>query len=323
MTQATVALIFAAVLFATAAEAQYDSSVAMDALYYCKAAYCDASAIADWSCAACSDHPSFTNVNVYHNTSIDSQGFSGYDANSNTIIVAFRGSSNIPNWFNNLDFIKTPYPVAACGCEVHQGFWQEYLSMSASVLQDVAALVQSYPSAGIVVTGHSLGAAVSIFAALDIANQISPSGVTVYNFGQPRVGDPAFAGYAASVLPLHKQFRVTHSRDPVPHLPLEIMGFLHTPHELWYDNDGSASWSDCNDSPTAEDPNCSDSVIPDTIDDHLLYLGVCTECSCSENARSGQKWKSQLGRMVGDAQRGLMQKAKGFMGGNAKARRSV
>lgn len=278
-------------LLAFAALAQYDPTKAMSSLYYCKTAYCQASDISSWGCgASCNFHAGFQVQGVYNNGTFDAQGFTGYSADGN-IVVAFRGSSNIENWFADLDFKKMPYPDASCsGCEVHTGFFQVYLEMAASMLSDVQALVNKYPGAPVLVTGHSLGAAVSLHAAVDITNKINGiSSLELYNFGLPRVGNPAFAAWAASILPAGKQYRVTHSRDPVPHVPPMDFGFLHAWHELWYDNNGDSSYSDCADSATAEDPNCSDSVIPIDIENHLLYLGICTECTCdSFNAKQYQ-----------------------------------
>ena len=45
----------------------------------------------------------------------------------------------------------------------------------------------------------------------------------VYTFGEPRVGNKAFHAYYNSGE--HLSWRVTHHRDPVPHLPTEDMGF--------------------------------------------------------------------------------------------------
>ena len=268
-------------LVAAAATAQsYNPNLAMSALYFCKAAYCDASAISSWSCGACSYHPGMQSVSVFTNSSIESQGFTGYDSNMNAVIVAFRGSSNIPNWISDLNFFKTSYPYCS-GCEVHRGFFHEWQSLMGPMMPTIRGLVSQY-NAPVLVTGHSLGAAVTILAAMDIIRSITSS-VTVYNFGEPRVGTPVFTQWATSQLAGGRQFRVTHERDPVPHVPPMDFGFLHAPHELWYDNDGSTTWKDCQDSASAEDPSCSDSIIPYGIDNHLLYLGVCTECpyTCS------------------------------------------
>jgi hypothetical protein len=273
-------LVFTLLLVALA-RAQYDPSVAMSSLFYCKTSYCNAQDIQSWDCGStCNYHSGFRVQGVYRNSSVDSQGYTGLSANG-TIVVAFRGSYNIKNWFADLDFVKCDYP-ACSGCEVHAGFYDVYLSMSSEMLSDVQTLVSANPGAPILVTGHSLGAAVSMHAAVDIMQKISGvSSLQLYNFGEPRVGNPAFAAWAASVLPAGKQYRVTHEADPVPHVPPEVFGFLHAPHELWYNNDGSTSWKDCQDSATSEDDSCSDSVpIPIDIDDHLLYLGLCTECSC-------------------------------------------
>ena len=47
----------------------------------------------------------------------------------------------------------------------------------------------------------------------------------------PRVGNQAFA-LATSL----RQWRVTHNRDIVPHLPEQFLGFHHTPTEVFYRN---------------------------------------------------------------------------------------
>ena len=52
---------------------------------------------------------------------------------------------------------------------------------------------------------------------------------TYYTFGQPRVGNVAYADYFKSILP---EYRVVHYADIVPHLPLEAMGFHHVPTEV-------------------------------------------------------------------------------------------
>jgi hypothetical protein len=266
-------------------DASYDPSRAMSSLYFCKASYCDHNVIASWSCGeSCGYHAGFVVQGVYTNGSFDAQGFSGYSPADDAIIVAFRGSSNIPNWIADFDFKKMPYPDPSCpgGCEVHTGFFQVYLELAAPLLQDVQTLVRNHPASRMIVTGHSLGAAVSLHAGVDIQRKISGvQNLEVYNFGEPRVGNPAFAAWVTTVLPDGVQHRVTHEADPVPHLPPMDFGFLHSPHELWYNNNGDTSYANCADSATAESHACSDSTLPIDVSDHLLYLGVCTECTCS------------------------------------------
>jgi predicted lipase len=58
---------------------------------------------------------------------------------------------------------------------------------------------------------------------LDLAIQHPKIPVTHYTFGQPRVGNAAFAQfYNSSSVTAH--YRTVHNHDIVPHLPLEAMG---------------------------------------------------------------------------------------------------
>ena len=51
-----------------------------------------------------------------------------------------------------------------------------------------------------------------------------------YTYGQPRVGNLALADYMTNQGNL---WRVTHSNDIVPRLPLEAMGYAHASPEYW------------------------------------------------------------------------------------------
>ena len=87
----------------------------------------------------------------------------------NSVIVSFRGSSNIQNWLLNLGTTKTSYS-ACTGCAVHSGFLSAYNSVSAAVKTHVNGLLAKYRNARLMVTGHSLGGSVAILAAADLKN---------------------------------------------------------------------------------------------------------------------------------------------------------
>lgn len=72
------------------------------------------------------------------------------------------------------------------------------------------------------------------------------------NFGQPRVGDDAYAAFAEQRFP--KVFRQTHYKDTVPHVPLESQGFRHIATEVYEDN--KLNYTICDGS--GEDPHCAD-----------------------------------------------------------------
>ena len=60
-------------------------------------------------------------------------------------------------------------------------------------------------------------------------------------------------------------------QDPVPHLPLQSMGFRHNPTEVFYDR-RQKSYKICDGS--GEDKSCSDKyLLPLNVVNHLNYLG--------------------------------------------------
>ena len=59
------------------------------------------------------------------------------------------------------------------------------------MLSQVQFLINKYPDAKVLLTGHSLGAAVITIAALEIA-KIAPIHM-IQTYGSPRVGNEAFA----------------------------------------------------------------------------------------------------------------------------------
>ena len=69
------------------------------------------------------------------------------------------------------------------------------------------------------VTGHSLGAAIATHTVAYLITS-NHNVVSFYNFGSPRVGDKAFSSWFNKIYgPSRPKYRVTHGRDPVPHLP--------------------------------------------------------------------------------------------------------
>jgi predicted lipase len=138
------------------------------------------------------------------------------DVQAETVVVAFRGTSDLKDWKDDFDVLPEAYrPVENYGT-VHQGFQLVYQSLADSVerLLEAAKL----DSKRLILTGHSLGAALSELAAPDILHH-SGLGVTpeVQNFAGPRVGLPDFAkAFSAEI---GTCFRVVNEWDIVPQLP--------------------------------------------------------------------------------------------------------
>lgn len=88
---------------------------------------------------------------------------------------------------------------------------------------EVDALSTHYNTRKVKTTGHSLGAAIAQLLAMDFVS--AGYDVSMYNFGQPRVGNKAYATYSNQLMP--DQFRHTHFKDLVPRVPSEEMQFYH------------------------------------------------------------------------------------------------
>ena len=123
-------------------------------------------------------------------------------------------------------------------------------------------------------TGHSLGAAIATHAVAYLID----SKVNVqdfYSLGSPRVGDSNFSSWFSNFYGKgHFKARVTHHRDPVPHLPMESMGFSHVSTEIFYDGTLKQGATICHDD-SAEDNKCSDQYYADlSVPDHLSYYDL-------------------------------------------------
>jgi hypothetical protein len=119
------------------------------------------------------------------------------------------------------------------------------------------------------VTGHGLGGAFAILAATDIKS-LYQSTDAVYTFGQPRVGNDAFASYYAKYLP--DTYRVINNADIVPHLPATNAGYQHSSLEEWYQN-GMTTYKTCE----GESPSCSNSIPPQSwnLNDNSINAYIC------------------------------------------------
>ena len=153
---------------------------------------------------------------------------------SDHIIIAFRGTSNIRDWITDAQFLRKLLVEEANGdrCEVHHGFLDAY----ESVIEPLAAYLRQIVVGArkVFVTGHSLGGALAILAALELKRQAFAI-AQVYTFGQPRVGNAAFKRLYEWSLG-SSTFRVVYQEDivaRVPHLPAWHDPYRHVGTEIF------------------------------------------------------------------------------------------
>ena len=195
--------------------------------------------VRNWDCHACAGFAG-VQASAFSSTGLYAQsGFVAYDPHDGpegSLVVALTGTDplKIAEWIDDIDTVSVQYPACA-GCKVHQGFYENYKSVHADMRVLIDGFAAEHPRAPLWVTGHSLGAAVAYHAAVDLMQGAHARRLRgVYTYGQPRVGNSNFASWTAQLLGAVPVFRVTHRQDPVPHLPLEAMGFAHVPREVYY-----------------------------------------------------------------------------------------
>lgn len=249
-------------------EARYSESTAKYYVDFAGASYCAGTlgqGVENWDCHVCANHPGVNATTVYK-SGTNANGFVAYVPERNQVMVAFAGTDplSIKNWIDDIDTLMTGYG-ACSGCEIHEGFLRTYNSVVGQVRSVVKDYTSAHPGASVTVTGHSLGAALAMIAVMDLSQQ-GYNVAETYTFGLPRVGNDALRKYYETLV--SDTFRVTHHRDPVPHLPMESWGFHHPATEVFYE---SSSPAVCNGS--GEDPDCSDKYYLDVdVTDHLEYV---------------------------------------------------
>lgn len=129
-------------------------------------------------------------------------------------IVAFRGTGSAVDWISDMIARQCKYPFVRDAGWSHTGFTDIYRSMRQAVVSLVDRCDGNKP---MYVTGHSLGGALAVLCATDLASKRPDADIRVCTFGAPRAGNPDFAkAYNRSVAAsrrYHNEF------DVVPHLP--------------------------------------------------------------------------------------------------------
>uniref|UniRef100_A0A804LK90 Fungal lipase-type domain-containing protein n=1 Tax=Zea mays TaxID=4577 RepID=A0A804LK90_MAIZE len=190
----------------------------------------DLTALYTWTCSRCNDL---------------TRGFE-----MTCIIVdvqnCLQGDSREQNWIKDLIWkqVKLNYPNMP-NAKVHIGFYSSYNNtvLRPAITNAVRKARKLHGHSDVIVTGHSMGGALASFCALDLAMSFGSNNVHLMTFGQPRVGNAAFASYFAQYV---------------------------WEHEV----DGNTTYQVCDGS--GEDPNCCRSVFALfwSASDHLTYMGV-------------------------------------------------
>lgn len=153
-------------------------------------------------------------------------------ADETTLLLAFRGteSSDMDDWLTDLKIRHVAGPFG----RVHAGFQAAWQSIGSKVIETLREF--SGPGQTIWITGHSLGGALAVLAAASLIKEAIPV-AGLYTFGQPRVGDLAFAKKIDESLN-RKIFRFVNNQDIVTRVPPRLGGYSHRGICYFFDGRG-------------------------------------------------------------------------------------
>jgi len=131
--------------------------------------------------------------------------------------LSIRGTMTDFEWLQDFTYnqINNPYGAG----KIHKGFNDAYTKFRTDVRKALS-------TSTVVISGHSLGAAVATLAAQDFA--ANGKKVILYTFGSPRVGNIDFAKNFGV-----EYYRIANTCDIVPTVPFSVMPDFRNPDEPW------------------------------------------------------------------------------------------
>ncbi|KAJ3261386.1 hypothetical protein HK103_005994 [Boothiomyces macroporosus] len=226
-------------------------------------------------------------VGSHENYASGAAGFVGYNPDQKMIVVSVRGTANIQSCIQDIQLWKTPadfggFPnnQAPSSAQIHQGFKNTYIDLQPTLQSGLETLAAQYPDYHIIFSGHSLGGAVVNLAALDFYqnNPQYADRISIYTFGEPRIGNLDFANYIDSLPYAQRIFRVAKSGDIVPHLPPEsFFNFAHHIDNFEITRFGTTTNFCVTTGPAGESSSCSSDTTLLNLVDHITgYYGWWT-----------------------------------------------
>ncbi|CAG8582656.1 11773_t:CDS:2, partial [Dentiscutata heterogama] len=232
---------------------------------YSSASYCPNSKT--WTCGQLCDIYGIITVNSKYREIVIT--FRGTNIDNNDFQNAIK---DIEGWLVSYDYTSNSTPPKSCSppnvC-VHYGFYTSFLGFQTKIRNEITTLInnEQYKDYEIIVTGHSYGAALALFTALDIKQSFSGVTPYLYTYGAPRVGNSEFASFVNNNL--NFTTRIVNQADSVPHIP-DCCGYEQHQGEVWIANTAKNEVVKCSGN---QNEHCSESVsFKDWIADFTLLF---------------------------------------------------
>ena len=201
-------------------------------------------------------------------------GYVGYSPSLNTVVVAHQGTNPESLYVKEQSFLigvanlldhhsyadltdaefprssldSSLFPGVSSSIEVHDGFQDDHAQTAPTILSAVASAMDQYETTSVVLTGHSLGAALALLDAVYLPLHLpSDTQFKTFAYGLPRVGNQAFADYVDSHITNLDGgtglTRITNKKDPIPTTPGMFLGFHHPSGEIHIEDNNA--WDAC------------------------------------------------------------------------------
>jgi len=162
-----------------------------------------------------------------HNSGQDDPHAGAIFRNGRKLIVVFRGSDTVFDWWCDFKAQKRDATCIGLSGYVHTGFSEMFELLSVSLR---SALLHAQQDANgpceYILTGHSLGGALSMLGAGNLAadRTLFPNGVLenqlkVVNFSAPNIGDLTLSKHIENLVPKHNILCFANEADLVPYVP--------------------------------------------------------------------------------------------------------
>jgi len=105
---------------------------------------------------------------------------------------------------------------------VHRGFNDFYMIFRKQIIDTIKLYATT--DTQIIISGHSLGAAIALLTSIDLISNFNYSNIIMYNFASPKVGDVIFADFVNKLVTDNKLifYRIVNEDDIVPTFPFSV-----------------------------------------------------------------------------------------------------
>lgn len=158
--------------------------------------------------------------------------------NEDLVILAFRGTEpRIADIYTDIIALPTDWSDNTLNSKVHEGFKKALDSIWNEISSVLEPHLSSFPSKKLLITGHSLGAALAVLAAAKLEKYHQQ--LKLYTFGLPRIGNKAFTELFLNNI---NHDRYIDCSDFVSRIP---PWFIHSGNFMYIDRNGNISPNPC------------------------------------------------------------------------------